>query len=115
MPVSCPQVNRALGKLGLDVFRPLQREAVNATLSGRDTFVIMPTGGGKTLCFLLPAVVEDGLTLVISPLKSLMLDQVEQIQRLGVTAVRLTGDTSREESRGVFRSLLDAEACPKLL
>jgi len=76
----------------------------------------LPTaGGGKTLCFLLPAVVDEGLTLVVSPLKSLMLDQLDHIARLGVAAVQLTGDTSRDEARDVFRSLLDAARCPKLL
>ena len=71
-------VQQALHKLvsPTATFRPNQREVINATLSGRDTFCIMPTGGGKSLCFLVPAMVGKGLTVVISPLLALMQDQI---------------------------------------
>src|SRR4029077_5145194 len=69
--------------------RPLQAEAVAAGLSGRDSLVVLPTGGGKSLCYQLPAILKDGLTVVVSPLIALMKDQVDSLTRIGVPAVRL--------------------------
>ncbi len=74
---------------GFDGFRPLQREIVQALLGGRDVLALLPTGGGKSLCFQLPAVVEDGLTLVVSPLIALMKDQVDALQGNGIAATFL--------------------------
>jgi len=82
---------------GYDEFRPLQAEIIENILQRRDTLVIMPTGGGKSLCYQLPALFFDGLTVVVSPLISLMQDQVTQLQQLGVRAVFLNSTLSPGE------------------
>ncbi len=69
---------------GFDSFKPRQEEAVRAALAGRDVFALLPTGGGKSLCFQLPAVMEEGLTIVVSPLIALMKDQVDALQLAGI-------------------------------
>lgn len=74
---------------GYDAFRPLQAQIIENTLAHRDTLVIMPTGGGKSLCYQLPALLFEGLTLVVSPLIALMQDQVDQLRQLGVPAAFL--------------------------
>jgi len=70
---------------GFPGFRPGQEEIVNAVLAGRNTLAIMPTGGGKSLCFQLPALCRDGVTVVISPLIALMRDQVRALRAAGAT------------------------------
>ena len=78
---------RALKRhFGFDQFRLLQREIVEDALAGQDVFVLMPTGGGKSLCFQLPALMRDGLTIVVSPLIALMKDQVDALQTGGIPA-----------------------------
>ncbi len=74
---------------GYDTFKPLQREVIDNVLQKRDTLAVMPTGGGKSLCYQLPALIFPGLTVVVSPLIALMKDQVDQMRELGVPAVFL--------------------------
>src|SRR5215471_15608405 len=90
---------------GYDQFRPLQREIMHDALSGRDLFVLMPTGGGKSLCFQLPALMRDGLTIVVSPLIALMKDQVDALQTSGIPATYLNSTVDREESKARWRGL----------
>ena len=75
---------------GFDRFRPGQAEIVEAVIAGKNTLAIMPTGGGKSLCYQLPALCRQGLTVVISPLIALMRDQVRALQQAGVAAGALT-------------------------
>lgn len=79
---------------GYDKFRPLQQEVIKNVLGQRDTLAIMPTGGGKSLCYQIPALIFDGLTVVVSPLISLMKDQVEQLRAYGVPSIFLNSSLS---------------------
>ncbi|RAP40604.1 DNA helicase RecQ [Rhodovulum viride] len=90
---------------GFDAFRPGQQDIVEAVASGRNTLAIMPTGGGKSLCFQLPALLRDGVTVVISPLIALMRDQVRGLTEAGVPAGALTSGNTDEETRAVFEAL----------
>lgn len=90
---------------GYATFRPLQREIMEANLVGEDVFALLPTGGGKSLCFQLPALARDGLTIVVSPLIALMKDQVDALQASGVAATFLNSTLGAEESRTRLRGL----------
>ena len=92
---------------GFDAFRPGQEEIVGTVINGTDTLAVMPTGGGKSLCYQLPALARDGVTVVISPLIALMRDQVRALRAVGVDAGALTSGNSDEETREVWRSAED--------
>ena len=110
----------------IEKFRPKQLSAINASLKGHDVILIMPTGGGKSLCYQLPALISDGIncevilsltflfstisydffltgiTLVVTPLVSLMEDQLGALQRLGIEAAKLNASSSKEEVKQVL-------------
>lgn len=87
---------------GYQQFRPGQQTIIQESLNGRDCLVVMPTGGGKSLCYQIPALVRQGLTLVVSPLISLMKDQVDQLLANGVAAACLNSTQNREEQQNVM-------------
>ncbi len=100
------EARRLLGQVwGFGDFRPGQEEVVDAVEAGRDVLAIMPTGGGKSLCYQLPALLRPGVTLVISPLIALMRDQVRALQATGVAAGALTSQSDPAESEAVFAAL----------
>src|SRR3954464_14238441 len=101
-----PDLREHLQELfGLDEFRPAQREVIDDVLRGRDVLCVMPTGAGKSLCYQLPAAVSNGLTIVVSPLISLMQDQVQQLRDEGISAAMLTSSLDSGEQRQVLREL----------
>jgi ATP-dependent DNA helicase RecQ len=99
-------VNETLRRVwGYDGFRRLQDDAVRAVLDGRDSLVVLPTGGGKSLCYQAPAVHLQRLAVVVSPLIALMKDQVDGLRQQGVAAAYLNSSQSREERAAVYREL----------
>ena len=94
---------------GFDAFRPGQAEIVDAILGGRDVLAVMPTGSGKSLCYQLPALVRDGLTIVVSPLIALMRNQVAQLRGYGVAAAALNSSNDAGENRAVVDGIAHGE------
>ncbi|CAF4875031.1 unnamed protein product [Rotaria sp. Silwood1] len=89
----------------INSFRPWQLETINVTLSGYDCILIMPTGGGKSLCYQLPAIVSDGITIVVSPLISLVEDQIYALRNLNIDARALNTSTPQEEQTEIMQIL----------
>jgi len=100
------QITAILGKYwGYTSFLPLQEETILSILGGRDTLTMLATGGGKSLCFQLPAVLKDGLAVVISPLISLMKDQVDSLKDMGIAAECLNSSLPPEEQRSIVKKI----------
>ena len=108
-PVDDPLAEVLQRVWGYSSFRPLQREAMAAILGGRDSVVVLPTGGGKSLCFQAPALVRSGVALVVSPLISLMKDQVDTLVGNGVAAAFLNSTLSADERRSVMERVREGQ------
>ena len=99
-----PDLNGILKQyFGHDDFRPGQRALIEALIAGRDALGVMPTGAGKSVCYQLPALAMGGLTLVISPLISLMQDQVDALREMGIAAACIHSAQSEEDARAAYR------------
>ncbi|XP_040379717.1 ATP-dependent DNA helicase Q-like 4A [Oryza brachyantha] len=96
-------------------FRPNQREIINATMSGNDVFVLMPTGGGKSLTYQLPALICNGVTLVVSPLVSLIQDQIMHLLQASISAAYLSASKEWSEQQEILRELMSPTCAYKLL
>jgi ATP-dependent DNA helicase RecQ len=94
---------------GYDQFRHSQQEVIQELLDGNDALVLMPTGGGKSLCYQIPALVREGTAIVISPLIALMHDQVDALQQLGIKAAFLNSSMSPDEAHAVEQQLINNE------
>jgi ATP-dependent DNA helicase RecQ len=105
-----PAPEDLLARFGLETFRPGQREAVQAALDGRDSLVVMPTGGGKSLCYQLPALAEIGLVVVVSPLIALMSDQWRRLEEAGVPATMLASGMADGHNEAGLRGIESGES-----
>src|SRR6187551_4094320 len=91
-----PNIQQLLKQyFGYEQFRPLQEEIINAVIAGKDVLALLPTGGGKSVCFQVPALAQDGICLVISPLIALMKDQVENLKKKRILAAAIYSGMSR--------------------
>ncbi|WP_439623556.1 DNA helicase RecQ [Gemmata sp.] len=104
-PLPAPLVAAVRKHWGFTALRPLQEQAIRAALAGRDSLVVMPTGGGKSLCYQAPALVRSGLAVIVSPLIALMKDQVDGLTRIGVPAVRLDSTLTAAERTSTFAQI----------
>ncbi|MDG1477772.1 MAG: DEAD/DEAH box helicase, partial [Vicingaceae bacterium] len=82
---------------GYNAFRPLQEDIINSALAGNDTLALLPTGGGKSICFQVPAMAKEGICIVVSPLIALMKDQVENLTKRNIKAVAIYSGMTRRE------------------
>jgi len=94
---------------GYDEFRHHQADIVETVISGRDALVLMPTGGGKSLCYQIPALVRDGVGIVVSPLIALMQDQVDALQQLSIRAAFLNSSMNGQQQQAVVQALSAGE------
>ena len=109
------RIREMMVQLGIDEFRENQLEAINCMLQGKNTFVLMPTGGGKSMCYQLPAMAQSGVTVVISPLISLMRDQVLFLKSRGVAADMLIGTTNKKDVDRIISDVTSATPITRLL
>src|ERR1700704_2532708 len=100
-----PTPEQLLARFGLRAFRPGQREAVEAALEGGDSLVVMPTGGGKSLCYQLPALAGEALVVVVSPLIALMADQRRRLEQAGVNAAMLASGMAEGHNEQALRAI----------
>src|ERR1700704_555714 len=107
---AAPTPEELLARFGLESFRPGQREAVEAALEGRDSLVVMPTGGGKSLCYQLPALAGEALVVVVSPLIALMADQRRRLEQAGVSAAMLASGMADGHNEQALRAISSGEA-----
>lgn len=108
--ITITTAKQALKKyFGYDNFHPTQEKAIKAILSGKDTFVLMPTGGGKSICYQIPAIILDGVTIVVSPLIALMKDQVDGLNAYGIKANYLNSSLDSQEQSEITQNLLNGD------